>query len=187
MNREFLTVPNLLSLTRIVLLIPFVAVMYSGTPHRELWAFGLLILAGLTDRYDGMLARRWHTESEWGRILDPLADKIGSGVVALVLAHQGSIPAWFLALVVARDIIIVTGGMVVKRKTGDVLPSNTAGKWAMGIVFLALCASLLQAPPPFLDLLIAASVIMLGVSLMQYARRFYVVMSSSRGVHHGTS
>ena len=187
MNREFLTVPNLLSLTRIVLLIPFAAVMYSAIPHREIWALGLLALAGLTDRYDGILARRMGAESEWGRILDPLADKIGAGVVAFVLVLQGSIPVWFLALVVARDVLIVAGGIFVKQKTGEVLPSNTAGKWAMGVVFVTLCASLLQAPSPFLEVGLAASVIMLGVSFMQYLRRFLDVVRSSRGVGHGAS
>jgi len=187
MNREFLTVPNLLSLTRIVLLIPFVAVMYAAIPHRELWALGILLLAGLTDRYDGILARRMHLESEWGRILDPLADKTGGCVVALVLVAQGSLPLWFLALVVLRDILIVSGGIRVKRRTGEVLPSNTAGKWAMGVVFGALCVALMQAPPPFLELSLAASVIMLGVSFMQYLRRFFQVMRSSREVGHGAS
>jgi cardiolipin synthase (CMP-forming) len=187
MNRELLTVPNLLSLTRIVLLIPFVAVMYSAIPHRELWALGVLLLAGLTDRYDGILARRMHAESEWGRILDPLADKIGAGAVALVLAAQGSIPVWFLALVVARDMLIVAGGIVVKRKTGNVLPSNTAGKWAMGVVFVTLCASVLRAPPPLLAVCFAASVGMLGASFMQYVRRFVQVIRSAPEAHHGTS
>jgi cardiolipin synthase len=187
MNREFLTVPNLLSLTRIVLLIPFIAVMDAAIPHRELWALGILFLAGLTDRYDGILARRMHLESEWGRILDPLADKIGAGVVALVLVAQGYVPLWFLALVVLRDILIVSGGICVKRTTGEVLPSNTTGKWAMGVVFAALCVALMQAPAPILEVCLAASVIMLGVSFMQYLRRFFQVMRSSREVGHGAS
>ena len=187
MNREFLTVPNLLSLTRVVLLIPFAAVMCSALPHRELWALGLLALAGLTDRYDGILARRMGAESEWGRILDPLADKIGAGVVAFVLVLQGYIPVWFLGLVVARDILIVAGGIFVKRISGEVLPSNVAGKWAMGVVFVTLCASVLKPPSGFLEVCLAASVIMLGVSFVQYLRRFLEVIRSSRGVGHGTS
>jgi len=187
MNREFLTVPNLLSLSRVVLLVPFVALMSSAIPHRELWALGLLVLAGLSDRYDGILARRWHTESEWGRILDPLADKIGAGAVAVVLVWIGSIPAWFLALVVVRDLMIVAGGVYVKRKTGGVLPSNTAGKWAMGVVFVTLCAALVHAPSPYLEVCLAASVIMLGVSFVQYLRRFVQVIRSPREVPHGTS
>lgn len=187
MNREFLTVPNLLSLTRIALLIPFVAIMTSAIPRRELWGLGVLLLAGLTDRYDGILARRMGAETEWGRILDPLADKIGAGVVALVLAAQGYIPLWFLALIVARDVLIVAGGIVVKRRTGKVLPSNTWGKWAVGVVFVTLCAALLSAPSPYLEVCLAASVAMLGVSLVQYVRRFLEVIRSSRRVDHGTS
>jgi CDP-diacylglycerol--glycerol-3-phosphate 3-phosphatidyltransferase len=186
MNREILTVPNLLSLSRVVLLIPFIAVMYSSVPHRELWGFALLMLAGLTDRYDGILARRMRLESEWGRILDPLADKVGAGVVSLVLVLLGYIPAWFLALVVARDLLIVAGGIHAKRLTGEVLPSNMAGKWAMGVVFVTMCAALLRAPSPFMEALLAASVIMLGASFMQYLRRYFQVIRSSREGGHGT-
>lgn len=185
MNREILTVPNLLSLTRIILLLPFVAVMHAAIPHRELWALGVLFLAGLTDRYDGILARRMHLESEWGRILDPLADKIGAGVVALVLVAQGYVPFWFLALVVLRDVLIVSGGIWVKRTTGEVLPSNTAGKWAMGMVFATMCIALMKAPSPFLEVCLALSVIMLGISFMHYCRRFFQVIRSSRKVDHG--
>jgi phosphatidylglycerophosphate synthase len=104
-----------------------------------------------------------------------------------VLAWTGSIPAWFLALVVARDLLIVSGGIYVKRKTGSVLPSNTAGKWAMGVVFVTLCASLVHAPSPYLEVCLAASVIMLGVSFVQYLRRFVQVIRSPREAPHGAS
>jgi hypothetical protein len=57
----------------------------------------------------------------------------------------------------------------------------------MGVVFGALCVALMQAPPPLLELSLAASVIMLGVSFMQYMRRFFQVMRSSREVGHGAS
>jgi phosphatidylglycerophosphate synthase len=107
--------------------------------------------------------------------------------VALVLVLQGYIPVWFLGLVVARDILIVAGGIFVKRKSGEVLPSNVAGKWAMGVVFVTLCASVLKPPSGFLEVCLAVSVIMLGVSFVQYLRRFLEVIRSSRGVGHGTS
>ena len=187
MKREFLTVPNLLSLSRVVLLIPFIAVLYSSIPHREVWGLGLLFLAALSDRYDGILARRMRLESEWGRIVDPLADKIGAGVVALVLVLRGYIPVWFLAVIVARDLLIVAGGIHIKRTTGEVLPSNTAGKWAMGVVFLALCGGLMEVPAPLMEILLAASVIMLGVSLVHYLRRFIQVIRSTREAGHGAA
>jgi CDP-diacylglycerol--glycerol-3-phosphate 3-phosphatidyltransferase len=176
-----------LSLTRIVLLIPFTLVMFSTVPHREFLAFGLFALAALTDRYDGYLARKWHSESEWGRILDPLADKIGSGVSALVLVIQGYLPAWFLGVVVARDALILAGGIIIKRTKGEVLPSNTLGKWAMGVVFVTFCAALLNAPSAVLVVLLSVSVLMLALSLVQYARRFLQAIQSPSGARHGIS
>jgi CDP-diacylglycerol--glycerol-3-phosphate 3-phosphatidyltransferase len=187
MNRELLTLPNLLSLTRIVLLIPFVAVMCSAVPHRELWGFGVLVLAGVTDRYDGILARRRGMESELGRILDPLADKIGTAAASVLLTVQGYIPVWFLAVVAARDLLIFAGGVRIKRLTGEVLASTAAGKWAMGVVFVTICGALLRAPSALLETLLGASVVMLGVSLLQYALRYRRVLRTHRLGDHGTA
>src|SRR5512140_1565013 len=70
MSRKFLTVSNLLSITRAILAIPFVYFMLSDAPASRVWAFVVFAVALLTDKLDGDFARWLHQETEWGKILD---------------------------------------------------------------------------------------------------------------------
>jgi CDP-diacylglycerol--glycerol-3-phosphate 3-phosphatidyltransferase len=173
MKREFLTASNILSISRILLVIPFLLVMFSGAPSARLWALLILALAALTDRLDGLLARRYGQETEWGRVLDPLADKIGVAALGLVLLVFGLIPLWFVVVLLGRDLLILAGGIILRTRTGRVVPSNTTGKWAVGTVAVTLGCALLDAPPALLGVLFAASTVILALSLVLYARRFF--------------
>jgi CDP-diacylglycerol--glycerol-3-phosphate 3-phosphatidyltransferase len=172
MRREFLTPSNILSLLRVVLVIPFVAVMLSGLPSARLWGGAVMILGGLTDRYDGILARMYGYETEWGRILDPLADKIGVGAVALVLLHLGDLPLWYVIGVLARDVLIFLGGLFLKIRRALVLPSNLTGKWAVGITSLALFLLVLGGRSTLAWIALAASALLLLTSFGLYVLRF---------------
>ncbi|MCK5571990.1 MAG: CDP-alcohol phosphatidyltransferase family protein [Bacteroidetes bacterium] len=176
MKRDFLTLSNLLSILRILLAIPFAAVMLSSVPSAPVWGCFLLGLGVLTDRLDGYFARRYDQETEWGRILDPLADKIGIAVVALVLLILGRIPLWFVAVIVARDLLILAGGIYLKARTGKVLPSNRLGKWAVGVIAVALFLALLDIAPAIQVVLMVTTLIMLLVSLLLYVRRLIEVL-----------
>jgi CDP-diacylglycerol--glycerol-3-phosphate 3-phosphatidyltransferase len=179
MKREILTIPNLLSLSRVLLAIPFVLVMLVPDPPARWWGVGILLLAALTDKLDGMLARSMHQESEWGKILDPLADKLGVAAVAVALLYLGWLPFWFVALLLGRDLLILTGGLVVRRKTGEVLPSNMAGKWAVGVFAATMLFILVDAPPWLVSTGIWTSVAMVFMSTIGYVHRFLKVMRGS--------
>lgn len=172
MTREFLTISNLLSLSRIPLAALFAVFMFINTPAAEWWALAVLLLGVLTDKLDGDLARRLGQESSWGRILDPLADKIGVAVVAIVLLVRALIPLWFVAVLVGRDLVILAGGLVLQRRTGAVMPSNWAGKWTVGFIAVTLILGLLRAP---LTLQLVAQLLTTGMvtlSLVLYARAY---------------
>jgi len=181
MKREILTLPNLLSLSRVFLGILFVLVMLVPDPPARWWGLGILLLAALTDKLDGMLARSMHQETEWGRILDPLADKVGVAAVAVVLLYLRWLPFWFVALLLGRDLLILTGGLVVRRKTGEVLSSNVAGKWAVGVFAATLIFVVAEAPPWLVSVGIWTSVTMVVVSTIGYVRRFAEVMHGRSG------
>jgi CDP-diacylglycerol--glycerol-3-phosphate 3-phosphatidyltransferase len=176
MRREFFTPSNLLSIARALLAVPFAIIMLSPIPSARLWGAGIIAAGALTDNLDGRLARKYGYETEWGRILDPLADKIGVAVVALVLLKLGDIPLWFVVALIVRDILIFLGGLAVKAKRGLVLPSNLAGKWAIGIISLALFALVVDGQSPTATVLIWASTIMLALSFGLYVRRFVETM-----------
>lgn len=112
------TTANLLTLLRIGLLIPFLYLI--GVGQFGL-ALGVFFLASLTDFADGYIARRFKQQSNLGRILDPLADKLLTTAAFVVMAiPRGdfpSIPVWLAAAVVARDLMIVLGAFVVYQLT----------------------------------------------------------------------
>jgi CDP-diacylglycerol--glycerol-3-phosphate 3-phosphatidyltransferase len=179
MRREFLTPSNILSLTRAVLVVPFVLIVLSSLPSARIWGALIMVLAALTDRYDGILARKYGQETELGRILDPLADKLAVGAAALVLLVLGDIPLWYVLALLARDLLIFAGGMVIKARSGVVLPSHPVGKVAVGIIALALFVVVLGGPSLLATILIWVSVVFLLLSFGIYAARFVEEMKKS--------
>jgi CDP-diacylglycerol--glycerol-3-phosphate 3-phosphatidyltransferase len=169
---RFLTVSNLLSLSRALLTIPFVLVMLSPSPGARWWGLAIFVVAMITDRLDGVLARRLDQVTEWGKILDPLADKVGVAGAAVVLLVRGAIPLWFVAALLLRDLLILAGGLVLKARLGVVLPSNAAGKWTVGVAAFTLGLALVGAPSWLLTVGLSASACMLILSLGLYLSVF---------------
>lgn len=175
---RFLTLSNLLSIVRLLLAAPFALVMLSGNPVGRLWGGIIMVVAALTDKYDGVLARKYGQTTEWGKILDPIADKVGLAVVAIVLLILGNISLWFVLVLVARDVLIFLGGMYVKSKRGVILQSNETGKWAVGIVALTLFLMVLNAQSVLVEVFTWASVILLVVSFSSYVIRFMGIVKN---------
>lgn len=113
-KRGWLTIPNLLTLFRILLTLPF---LYFVNEGRFGIALAVFFLASLTDFADGFLARRLKQQSDLGRFLDPLADKllITAAFVVMAVPHAefASIPVWLAIVVVGRDVVIVFGALIV--------------------------------------------------------------------------
>jgi CDP-diacylglycerol--glycerol-3-phosphate 3-phosphatidyltransferase len=186
-SSRFLTSSNLLSILRALLVIPFLAVMLSDVPHSRLWGGLIILFAALTDKLDGMLARKFNEITEWGKILDPLADKIGVAAVALVLFWLGDIPSWFLLALLGRDLLIFSGGMYLKSRFGIVAASNLMGKWTIGVVSIALFAGVLHAGEPWMSIFIGMSTVMLLLSLGSYLMRFLTILKEQREGPYGNS
>jgi len=177
MKREFLTLSNLLSILRAALVVPFTLVMLVPEEPHRLAAAGLIAFGMLTDKLDGDIARARGEETEWGRILDPLADKICVAVIALVLLKLGDIPLAFVLALLGRDALILAGGLYLKKRRGIVVPSNAAGKWTVTAIAVTFLVALLGLMPDARWVLIAACVAGLAVSLVQYAARFARIVS----------
>ncbi len=179
---RFFTISNLLSILRALLSIPLFFVMTSGSEDSNMWGAVIMIIAAATDKLDGDLARHFHQETEWGKILDPIADKIGVGTTLVVLLLLGRIPVWFVASVLSRDLLILGAGVWLKQSRGVVLPSNMTGKWAVGIIALTLFLAIISVPPIWVQGGIIISVSLLIASLILYAVRFMnVLLSGTNG------
>jgi cardiolipin synthase len=122
-----LTIPNLITLFRIILTPLFIIFLIQGNYRKALVVF---ILAGVSDLADGLIARTWHQKSRLGSYLDPLADKLlmAASFVTLSIYHQ--IPSWLTVVVLSRDVILAVG--VVIFRLADiplVVRPSLAGKW----------------------------------------------------------
>ncbi|MEY5062967.1 MAG: phosphatidylglycerophosphate synthase [Verrucomicrobiota bacterium] len=127
-----MTIPDWLTLTRVaatfVLLILLQACAHPPVPLWTAWlALLLFVAAALTDWLDGHLARKWKIESDFGRLFDPLADKLLVVVAFVGLLGAGLLPVWFVSLVVAREFLI-TGIRLLAGQKGVVLAAEKVGK-----------------------------------------------------------
>jgi len=121
----FLNLPNALSLARVPCSL---AACLFGALRDPVPACAFILLAVSSDFLDGLVARRTGAVSDWGKILDPLADKIGIGALVITLAAVGALPVWFLAVVIARDVLIAGGGILLTKRLGTPPSSNLWGK-----------------------------------------------------------
>jgi cardiolipin synthase len=125
MSSRILTVPNMLTVFRMVLIPAFVTLLFY---HRFLWALGIFVIAGLTDGLDGLLARRFAQQSQLGTVLDPIADKLMLVTAFIVLSMRSvyplpvpshlPVPFWVTIAVISRDIFIIVGAAAINMTTG---------------------------------------------------------------------
>jgi CDP-diacylglycerol--glycerol-3-phosphate 3-phosphatidyltransferase len=124
-----LTIPNLLTLFRIVVTpLFFILFYYFPTKVFSLLASLLFVTASFTDFLDGYIARRWNLESSLGKFLDPLADKLLVAVALIMLIPLGRVPSWMVAVIIGRE-ILVTGLRVVAITEGLVIAASKLGKY----------------------------------------------------------
>ena len=176
------TISNFTSVSRVVFVLPGAYCLLADFPGHRTWAVVFIVIASFTDFLDGYLARKLHQVTDLGKIIDPLADKIGIGIVAICLLLTGDIPLWYFAFVLARDILIFCGGVYINRQKKIVPQSNMAGKIAVNVIALALLMSMVRAPSleSVRIVVIWVSVVIMLVSLVVYARRLFIGRNVTR-------
>jgi cardiolipin synthase (CMP-forming) len=156
MSSRIVTLPNLLTMFRMVLIPVFVSLLFY---QRFVWALVVFLLAGVTDGLDGLFARRFDQKSQLGTILDPIADKLLLVTSFIVLSMPSispqpmprhfPIPFWVTAAVISRDIFIIVGAAAINIVTGfrSFRPS-WLGKVNTAVQILAIAAILVAASRP---------------------------------------
>ena len=131
-------IPNALTLLRLLLIPLFIAILWPADDGHSVAAAVVFGVAGVSDYLDGWLARRWGVQSDFGRIADPLADRlmIDAAVVLLVVVHD-RLPWVALAIVIARDALLI-GGYKLLMPRGYELNVNFLGKAATWVLYFAL-------------------------------------------------
>ena len=137
---------NRLTISRLILTVLFVAMLNCAWPYARTAAFIIFLIAGVTDFVDGEIARRSGIVTNFGKLMDPLVDKIMMAAAFISLVPMGAIPAWAATTVVGREFLI-TGLRLMASARGQVLPAERLGKhktsWQIitVIFFLGLLAA----------------------------------------------
>jgi cardiolipin synthase len=167
--------PHLLTLIRLVAS-PFLAWLLLQSRFRE--ALAAVLVAGLTDWFDGFAARRLHVSGRLGVILDPIADKTLLTTLFLTIGYIGLLPVWLICLIIGRDLTIVAGSLLLRMLRGirKFLPS-TLGKVSTFFQIVLVLLVLIRASfryEVFLwlqNIALVLSALFTAVSGLDYVRR----------------
>lgn len=171
LEKNAFALPNLLSLSRLIF-IPLIAYFAAqGHSAGDRIAFILIVLGASTDFFDGLIARRFQMQSNLGRILDPIMDKLGIAVLMIIWALYKSLPLWFMGIVIARDVGILLAGIFLLNRRHVLKESNMIGKLAVVLYVLVLIFYLFDLRP-FKQIALVLSVIFLLLSMLNYGRIF---------------
>ncbi len=170
-KNKILTVPNLLSLFRL-LLIPVIVWLYWF--QKDYFPAGaLLILSGLTDLADGYIARHFNAVSNVGKILDPIADKLTQAAMLFCLVTRFPLMAAPFGFLVIKELFIGTTGLLMIRKTGKVVGADFHGKVATTLLYAMMILHIfwIDITPEISAVTIVICLISMAFTLLVYGNR----------------
>lgn len=139
---------NKLTLARVVMIPLFLLVLYLQVPGANYWALAIFIIASLTDTLDGYIARHYNQTTDFGKFMDPLADKCLVTAAMLWFVEIGHMPGWALLIVIVRE-FAVSGLRMVAADKGRVIAAGWSGKVKTASTMVCICLMLL---PRFVEL-----------------------------------
>ena len=140
---------NKLTLARVVMIPLFLLVLYLQVPGANYWALAIFIVASLTDTLDGYIARHYNQTTDFGKFMDPLADKCLVTAAMLWFVEIGQMPGWALLVVIIRE-FAVSGLRMVAADKGRVIAAGWSGKVKTASTMVCICLMLLL--PRFVEL-----------------------------------
>ena len=163
-----LNLPNTLTLLRILLVPVVVVALLDETPNGDAIAAGVFALAALTDGLDGYIARRREAVTTFGKLMDPLADKLLIVAALVTLVSLGRLEAWVAMVIIARE-FAVTGLRAVAAERGVVIQASWLGKVKTILQIAAIIALIAVDPTPLgVDILVYAAVAATVISGADY-------------------
>jgi len=167
-----LTLPNVLTLLRVVLVPVLVAALLAEGPNGDLLAAAIFVVASVTDALDGYIARRHNLESAFGKLMDPLADKLLITAALVALVSLDRLAAWVAMVIIARE-FAVTGLRQIAVEQGHVIPASAWGKLKTTMqVAMVLCLIAIDGSPYWVDYLVYATVAVTLASGIDYFVNF---------------
>lgn len=167
-----MNLPNKLTVLR-VLMIPFFVVfmLLDIVPGMDKWiALAIFAIASLTDLLDGKIARKYNLVTNFGKFMDPLADKLLVSSAMICLVEMGRLPAWIVIIIISREFII-SGFRLVASDSGIVIAASYWGKFKTVFQMVMIIVMIMDLGPSFVmleNILIYVALILTVVSLIDY-------------------
>ncbi len=177
-----MNLPNKLTMFRVIL-IPFfiVFLLIPLTPYDKWIALAIFIIASLTDLLDGKIARKYNLVTNFGKFMDPLADKLLVCSALICLIELNKIPSWMVIIIIAREFII-SGFRLVASDNGVVIAASYFGKFKTTFQMVAVCLMIADIPALALvtQIVLWIAVILTVVSLVDYLIKNKEVMKENK-------
>ena len=178
-----LNLPNVLTVFRILLVPVLVAALLSGLESGDLLAAIVFVVASFTDALDGWIARRNKDESTFGKLMDPLADKLLVTAALVSLVSLNRLAAWVAMVIIARE-FAVTGLRQLAMEHGHVIPASSWGKIkTVAQVAMVLALIAVDGSPAWVDALIYATVVVTVLSAADYFFNFRALLHARPSSH----
>ncbi|MCD7819911.1 MAG: CDP-diacylglycerol--glycerol-3-phosphate 3-phosphatidyltransferase [Lachnospiraceae bacterium] len=190
-----MNLPNKLTTIRMILVIPFVICLLGGhagwawfdallsgaSIYTDWIALVIFVVASLTDLLDGKIARKYHMVTNFGKFMDPLADKILVCAALICLTEIGRIPAWVVIIIVSREFII-SGFRLVASDNGIVIAASMWGKYktTFQMIMIILMIADIGILAPVTSIVMWVALILTIVSLVDYISKNRQVLSDFR-------
>ena len=166
-----MNLPNKLTLLRVFLVPVFVILMLAPLSWGRWAALAVFIIASLTDTADGYIARKYNLVTDFGKFMDPLADKLLVCAAMICLITTGQLPAWIVIVIISREFII-SGFRLIAAEKGIVIAASWWGKIKTVVQMVMICALLINAGAAWFkvleQILIYAALVLTVVSLIDY-------------------
>ena len=153
-----MNLPNKLTILRMILIIPFLLVLYLDVPGASYIALAIFIIASLTDLLDGKIARSRNLVTDFGKFADPLADKMLVVAAMLWFVENGQMPGWALLIVILRE-FAVSGLRMVASDQGRVIAAGWSGKVKTASTMVCIVLMFLPIPDLVNTLCVAVIVV----------------------------
>lgn len=166
------SVANLVSILRAFLVIPVVITLHSGKIELTLI---LMAIGVFSDFLDGFLARHMHTVSPFGKVLDPVADKINISTLLIWLTAFEGLPWWFFTILVARDLSIAGSSAYLMNAHRKAFQANFSGKLSINLNALTIILYIIDWRP-YKEYVMWTAAIVMALSWLRYMRVYFIYL-----------
>ena len=171
-----MTTANKLTILRVLMIPAFLLVLYLGVPGANYWALAIFVIASLTDTLDGYIARHYNQTTDFGKFMDPLADKCLVTAAMLWFVEIGQMPGWALLVVIIRE-FGVSGLRMVAADKGRVIAAGWSGKVKTASTMVCIVLMLLPISPWINSICVAVIVLTTIYSGVEYFMKNLDVLS----------